>query len=53
MRYLKVRWVHDIASEPVLLFGELDTSGKETRRADALERERGRHSLSAPIRRPL
>jgi hypothetical protein len=32
MRYVKVAWIHESSSEPVLYFSELDEDGYETRK---------------------
>jgi hypothetical protein len=34
MRYLRVRWFHDLDDEPVLIFSELDDQGYETRKIE-------------------
>jgi hypothetical protein len=34
MRYQRVRWVHEFADEPVLLFAEIDDEGWEVRKVD-------------------
>lgn len=34
MQYLKVRWLHDIPSEPILLYSELDDQRWEVRKVE-------------------
>jgi len=34
MRYLRVRWLHGLADEPVLLYSELDEAGYEVRKVE-------------------
>jgi hypothetical protein len=34
MKYIRVKWIHSIQSEPVLLYSELDDDGWETRKVE-------------------
>jgi len=34
MKYIKVKWVHNYADEPVWLYSELDESREETRKVE-------------------
>jgi hypothetical protein len=34
MQYLKVRWIHDFANEPVLLYSEMNDEREEVRKVD-------------------
>jgi hypothetical protein len=34
MHYIKVRWLHSHADEPILLYSELDQDGWETRKVE-------------------
>ena len=34
MRYIRVRWIHELADEPVQLFSELDEDGFELRKVE-------------------
>jgi hypothetical protein len=34
MKYIRVKWIHSIATEPVLLYSELDDNRWETRKVE-------------------
>lgn len=44
MKYLRVRWRHDLAGEPVLIYCEVDDDGWEVRKVD--EYAGGRRDLA-------
>jgi hypothetical protein len=45
--YQKVRWTHDFADEPVLLFSELDESDLETRKVEIFDDGRSQYANSS------
>ena len=46
MRYQRVRWLHNLADEPVVLYSEIDEPGRERRKVD--EFEDGRLDFAGP-----